>query len=291
MLQSISHHNERLFVVDRATSRAKGTMNIAIERKDEGNWLVLTGLTVLQLWTAHACAFFPHEYAHSFVAWMLGWKANPLALNYAHPSLTVLLVQLGINQNVDEVPIFASGHGSQAAMISAAGVVMGMVTYSLSRWGYMEAHRRASRGWAMFCYWVSVASLGNLIDYVPIRTFTDGTDLYQDMFAVERGLGWSPWTLLVVFGIPTTFALGHFFLRVEPSTLRWLFPSSAVKRAVVAVLTSLILFDFYGAAGWTDGGPISHQMSIVSVCIVAPLIAILSGIFAGRAVSPSAETT
>jgi len=42
----------------------------------------------------------------------------------------------------------------------------------------------------MFWYWVCVASVGNLIDYVPIRTFTDATDLYQDMYAVERGFGW-----------------------------------------------------------------------------------------------------
>jgi len=49
----------------------------------------------------------------------------------------------------------------------------------------------------MFWYWVCVASIGNFIDYAPTRTFTDGADLYQNMFAVERGLHWSPWTLLV----------------------------------------------------------------------------------------------
>jgi len=76
----------------------------------------------------------------------------------------------------------------------------------------------------MFWYWVCVASIGNFIDYAPTRTFTDGADLYQNMFAVERGLHWSPWTLLVVFGIPAAFALAHFFLRIEPSTMRWLFP-------------------------------------------------------------------
>ena len=57
---------------------------------------------------------------------------------------------------------------------------------------------------------ICVASVGNLIDYVPIRTFTDGTDLYQDMFAVEKGFGWSPWTLLVLFGIPTVCVVAYF---------------------------------------------------------------------------------
>jgi hypothetical protein len=134
----------------------------------------------------------------------------------------------------------------------------------------------------MFFYWVCVASVGNLIDYVPIRTFTNQTDLYQDMYAVERGFGWSPWTLLLLFGIPTAVVLVYFLARIEPKTLRWLFPRSIGKRVFLAILTAFILFDFYGAAGWADGGPVSHRMSVVSVCIVAPLVAVLSSYLASR---------
>ena len=242
------------------------------------HWSVFAILVAVQLWAAHAGVFFAHEYAHSFTAWVLGWKANPLALNYAHPTLTVFLIQLGIYQNVNEAPIFLSGHGVQAAVISASGSVIGnaLITFSLSQWGYRRARESASRAWAMFAYWVCVASVGNLIDYVPIRTFTDGTDLNQDMFAVERGLGWSPWMLLVLFGIPTAGVLVYFFSQFQPRTLRWLFPESATRRAVFAILTAFILFDFYGAAGWEDGGPISHQLSVLSVCVVAPVVAMLT---------------
>jgi hypothetical protein len=242
----------------------------------ERSWLALVGLTLLQLWAAHACAFFAHEYAHSFTAWLLGWKSNPLALHYAHPTLKVFLIQMGIDQNVDEVPIFAAGHGMQAALISAAGALLGngVLTYSLSRWGSAKARRDDGKRRAMFWYWVCVASVGNLLDYVPIRTFTDGTDLYQDMFAVERGLNWSPWTLLLVLGIPTALVLAWFLLRIEPSTLRWVFPQSPARRAAMAALTAFVLFDFYGAAGWSDGGPVSHRLSVISVCMVAPLAAL-----------------
>jgi len=251
------------------------------------NWLALAALTLVELWAAHALAFFAHEYAHSFTAWILGWKSNPFALNYAHPTLTVILVQLGIDQNVDETAMFARGFGVQAALVSAAGMLLGnaLFSYSLSRWGYAAARRRSARGWAMFWYWLSVASIGNLIDYVPIRIFTDGTDLYQDMFAVERGLAWSPWTLLAVFGVPTACALGYFFFRIEPATLRWLFPHSSARRVTVAVLTAFVLFDFYGAAGWSDGGPVSHRMSVLSVCVAAPLAALLT-VFFTRKQSP-----
>jgi hypothetical protein len=247
------------------------------------SWPGFAALTAAQLWAAHACVFFTHEYAHSFAAWLLGWKADPLALNYAHPTLTVLLFQLGIDQNVDEAPIFASGHGAHAAVINLAGAVVGnaLITYSLSRWGYQMAQRLSSRGWAMFAYWVCVASVGNFIDYVPIRTFTDRTDLNQDMFAVELGFGWSPWTLLIALGIPTALALLYFFFRIEPRTLRWLFPDSGSRRAIMSILTALFLFDCYGAAGLAGGGggPISHRMSLISVCVIGPLVAILTAIF------------
>lgn len=229
-------------------------------------------LLLVQLWAAHAVAFFAHEYAHSFTAWLLGWKTNPLALNYAHPTLKVFLIQLGIDQNVDEIPIFSGGHAFQAGLISAAGALLGngLISYSLSRWGYSEARRRGSRSWAMFCYWTCVASVGNFIDYVPIRTFTNGGDLSQDMYAVEKAFGWSPWALLTIFGIPTAFAVIHFLVRIEPSALSFLFPESSAKRAVMVILTALLLFGFYGSAGLSDAGPISHLMSVICVSVVAP---------------------
>ena len=244
-------------------------------------WPVLLAQTLAAVWAAHGVAFFLHEYAHSFTAWALGWKRNPLALHYAHPTLAVLLVQLGISQNVDEAAIFASGHAWQAASISAAGAVLGnaVVSYSLSRWLYYFAQRRDARGWAMAAYWLTVTSIGNFIDYVPVRTFIVGTDLDQDMYAVERGFDWSPWTLLLLFGVPTALAVLYFFTRIQPKTLAWLFPNSRPQRAFIAAFTSLFLFGFYGAAGWTGGGLIAHRISVVSVCVIAPLMAVLTTIF------------
>src|ERR1700683_2748477 len=100
------------------------------------SWPVFALTIAWQLWLAHAIAFFAHEYSHSFVAWMLGWKANPLALNYAHLSWIVVLTQLGIDQNEAALTIFHSGPGVQAAMISGAGMVIGnlLLTLPLSLW-------------------------------------------------------------------------------------------------------------------------------------------------------------
>jgi hypothetical protein len=42
-----------------------------------------------------------------------------------------------------------------------------------------------SRGWGMFAYWATVASVGNFLDYVPVRTFTTEGDMKFD----PTGLG------------------------------------------------------------------------------------------------------
>lgn len=218
--------------------------------------------------------FFAHEYAHSFTAFLLGWKADPLDLHFPPSSLTVWLIQMGIDQNVDEAPIFAAGRGVDAGLIALAGPLLGnaFITYSLNRLAYAWAKRRESREWAMLAFWACTASIGNFIDYVPLRTFT----LEGDMGSVQRGFGWSPWTVLIVLGTPTLLALAYFLLRIVPSTLRWLFPHSVAQRSFIAVLNASILFGFFGAAGLSGNGPVSHQLSMISIFACLPVAAVLS---------------
>jgi hypothetical protein len=130
----------------------------------------------------------------------------------------------------------------------------------------------------MLAYWAAVASVGNFLDYVPVRTFTSE----GDMGSVQRGFGWSPWTILVVLGIPTLLALIYFFARIEPPTVAWPFPRSAAKRSVVAILTAFAIFGFYGAAGLLEGGPISYRLSIISISVFFPLMAVFGALLVQR---------
>ena len=131
----------------------------------------------------------------------------------------------------------------------------------------------------MFAYWLCVASLGNFIDYVPIRTFAPE----DDMHTVVRGFGCSPWLILIVLGIPFCLAVIHFFWRIEPDTVTWLFPRSTARRGVVVFLTAFALFGFYGAAGWdSEYGAISHWMSAISVRVFFPLMAIAGWLLTTR---------
>ena len=235
--------------------------------------MIFIPLVILQLWLAHALVFFPHEFAHSFTAWLLGWKANPLALNYGTPSLAVVLAQFGINENVNYQPIFSSGNGWVAGIIAASGMVIGnmLVTFFLSLWLYRMAHRRHLPIFGMLLYWTTVASVGNFWDYVPIRVFaTSG-----DMFTIAKGFACSPWLVLLVLGIPTAIALVYLFQKFQAKALMWFFPDSKVKRGLMIILTAFAIFGFYGAAGWAeDCGPESRWLSKFSVLILAPLMMI-----------------
>jgi hypothetical protein len=133
----------------------------------------------------------------------------------------------------------------------------------------------------MFFYWMTVTSIGNLIDYVPVRMFSAG----GDMFSLERGLGWSPWTALVVLGIPTSCVLLYFLLRIQPMTVSWLFPRSSIRRAVLIVLTGAVLWGFYGADGLVEGGSLAYQMSKLSVFVLLPAVTPLSWFLTRRRVA------
>jgi hypothetical protein len=233
------------------------------------NWLFFFLIIILILWTAHAIAFFPHEYAHAFTAWIFGWKSNPLALNYGHLTPANLLLQFQIDENVNYDPIFVSGHAYQAGIISLAGLFLGnlIITYPLSLWGYYYAKQRDLRTLGLFCYWLCIASIGNLIDYVPVRTFGNS----GDMHTLAIGFNISPWTIIIILGIPFMIILSHCLYSFAPRALHWLFPYSAGSRVIMIILTAGALFGFYGAVGLLQNHPVSHRISLVSIYGLLPL--------------------
>jgi hypothetical protein len=229
-------------------------------------------LAIFQLWLAHAVGFMVHEYAHSFTAWLLHFKANPLALNYGHLNLDNLLFQEDIDENVDYAPIFAAGRGSLAALIAVAGVLIGNgLSYLLSRWLYTRAKEKKSRGWAMFFFWVCVMSVGNFLSYVPMRTFTN----HADMATTAQGLGVSARVIALVLGVPFAVAIWHFFARILPDAEVFLFQDEPVLKGVLILLTTFFVFVFFGGSGVRNYGSVSHWLSAFSIYVLFPVMTIV----------------
>jgi hypothetical protein len=236
------------------------------------SWPVLAVILIAQIWAAHAVAFFAHEYGHSFMAWALGWKPDPLLLNFGDLSWPNLLAMLKIDERVDYSPIFASGHGAQASLIAASGVLANAVLYPVSVAAFLKARERWSTA-AMFFFWLSAMCVGNFIDYVPTRTFSPA----GDMHTLERGLDVSPAVVLLALGLPFLMGGGYFFGKLLPQARRTLLPERTVAQAVVVGISTFLIFVFFPAAGFEAGtGPIAHIIATACIVAVFPLATILS---------------
>jgi hypothetical protein len=229
-------------------------------------------LALPQLWLAHAITFFLHEYAHSFAAWALQCKANPFVLHYGHLTVANLLVQSEIDELVDYTAIFRAGHGVVAALIAVSGVLLGNgLSYIFIRRLFNRYRRKHSAAWAMFFFFLCLMSVGNFLDSVPVRTFAD----HSDMATTARGFHTSPWTVVVVLGLPFALALRHFFARILLSSESLLFPWSYANRCLLVVLSCFLIFVFFGSAGLSGYGATSHWLSMTSIFACFPLAMVL----------------
>jgi hypothetical protein len=69
---------------------------------------------------AHYAAVLPHEYAHSFMAFALGYKSDPLVIHFGGTSVGNLTSLINIDEQVDYAPMFARGDGPAAALVVSA---------------------------------------------------------------------------------------------------------------------------------------------------------------------------
>jgi len=237
-----------------------------VQRKTIIFWLLVGSLW----WFAHALGYLLHEYAHSFTAWVLGYKANPLALNYGHLTPQNVAFLLGIDEKVDYDPIFAAGKGYLASLIAVAGVLFGNgVLYFAARGLYSFAKHRRREVLGLFAFLYCLMNVGNFLCYVPVRTFTT----HGDMATLEKGLHASPWWIIVVLGIPFTVAIWHFFSTLLPDACGFLFPGKRIQQVALLVLSSFTVFVFpFGAAGLRGYGAASRWISIFSSCALFPVV-------------------
>ncbi len=239
-------------------------------------------LAFLQLWLAHAICYLMHEYAHSFTAWLLHYKANPLALDYGHLNLDNLLFQADIDENVDYAPIFAAGRGPLASLIAVAGVLIGNgISYIAGLLFYMRARQKKRQAWAMFFFWICLMSVGNFLSYVPVRTFAT----HADMATTAQGLNVSAWWIALVLGVPFAVAIWHFLARILPDAETLLFPASLLSQRALVVLSAFLVFVFFGSAGIRNYGSISHWLSVISELVLFPTVTLICWLRRGQHVA------
>lgn len=224
------------------------------------------------LWLAHALGYLLHEYAHSIAAWVLGYKANPLALDYGHLSFLNFALLSDIDENVDYVSIFRAGKGYLVSLVAVSGVLFGNSTlYAVSRGLYSLAKKRNAQLLGLFAFLFCLMSIGNFWCYMPVRTFTT----HGDMANVEAGLHLSPWWIVTVLGVLFSLAIWHLFAKLLPDVRSFLFGDERIPRVVLTIVSSFTLFAYYGNAGLHGYGETSHLISVFSSGLLSPVALVL----------------
>ncbi|HEY0198012.1 MAG TPA: hypothetical protein VGC19_05650 [Rhodanobacter sp.] len=226
-------------------------------------------ISFVLLLITHAIAYLTHEYSHSLMAWCLGWMNDPFGIDYGHATLYNVIFLDDVGDNVNYPPIFASGHGMDAAIIALSGPFLGngllyFIVYGLTR----HTAIRTTRLGTSFAYWLSLMCAANVWGYVPLRAITTHADI---AFAAQ-GFGLSTWVLLPFVGIPSLFIVYHFFFKMFPMCHERMAGGSGNDFIVLATLTAYWFFSFFGGDGITGNyGLVSQLLCITSRYLLVPM--------------------
>lgn len=230
-----------------------------------GTLVLLTPAFVL---LSHYAAVLPHEFAHSFMAWALGRKDNPLAITWGGDSLTNMLLLTGIDENVNYRNVFAQGPASYVAWIAFAGPgIANGALYLLSLAWLKHAWLQTRPILFYFVFWFNFMNLANLYDYVPIRTFSARGDVANFV----HGLGISPWYVYSVGGYLVGTAIVGFLRRGLMRAYECLGLQTTAARSSLMACSVAILFCYFSLPGFRAGDEISFFIS-ASSWIVVPAV-------------------
>lgn len=233
-------------------------------------------ITPIFILLSHYLAVFPHEYAHSFMAWILGYKNNPLLLTYGGTSWNNLLLLANIDENVDYLRIYNAGYGYYVALIAFAGpgIANGLL-FIISLYLLNKASVKKNAYLFYFLFWFNLMNLGNFYDYVPIRTFAK----YGDVYNFVMGLNISPWLVYIVIGYLVAYLIWCFFTKTLISAYRYLAIFSISLRAALMLICVFILFGFFGgiigiliSSKSVDYTDISHFLTLTSFLMIPGVI-------------------
>ncbi len=233
--------------------------------------LKLALITVVFILISHYLAFLLHEYSHSFMAWILGFKTNPLAIIYGGEGWLNLLLLAHADENVNYPLIFASAHPAYASLVAFAG--SGIANGSLYAISYFLLKNKKVQQTPLLFYFLiffNLMNLGNFYDYVPIRTFA----AFDDVHNFVMGLNISPWWVYVIAGYIVAFLIWQFFTKTLISAYIHLHMTKTAQKASLMILCVFILFGYFGGFlyiypyGQAAVGNITYFLSATSLLAI-----------------------
>jgi hypothetical protein len=231
-------------------------------------------ITPIFILLSHYPAVLLHEFSHSFMAWALGFKTNPFALNYGGTGFWNLLLLINVDHNVNNKMIYALGHPGLVALIASAGPCMNILLFVVS-FCLLQTQKIKQRAyWFYFLLFFNLMNLGNIYDYVPIRTFAINGNMV-DVVDIEQGMHWSPWWIYLIVGYLLSFLVWQFFTRTLPAAYLHVKIQSTAGRAALMITCVCIFFGYFALPGFFNHGPVSAFLSATSWMAIPGIIVAL----------------
>jgi hypothetical protein len=222
-------------------------------------WLLLASTPLVVLVTYYL-SFLPHEYGHSFAAWILGIKSSPWPIIWGDTSIGNILFLDKMDENVDYDAAMASGKNLAVAVVAVSGIGVNGVLYLLMRFVLPFWRSSARRLVGYSAFWFLFMQVGNLYCYVPIRVASPHADMHNWVLGSHQSFWW----LYVVIGYLVLWAMVDFYRTVLPA-----------GRGVVLVTATLLMFGYFAGPGLMMPDDISVFVSRTSLLLI-PVVILVS---------------
>ena len=230
-------------------------------------------MTVIYFFLSHYVALFSHEWTHGTLAWVFGYKSNPFDIYYGVKTWSDLLLFPHIDEAVNYSHICSIGHPYQAGIIAITPPVItngGMFLICI----YLQSKKwLMNKKWLFyFVFWLSIMSLGNVFDYIPVRTFSTHGDIGNFLNAFNI----SPWWVFVIGTSIVVVFFYHFFKTQVPRVYQIMDIQTVAARTFLLFIILIILPGLFAIPGLGCGSNYTcNAIAWISIAYIPILMIIL----------------
>lgn len=196
---------------------------------------ILLWLTPIYILIAQLTAYI-HEYAHSFTAWILGFKTNPLDIIYGGWGWQNVLFLANIDENVNYTLIKQLGHQHWISLIAFAGPGIGSLSV------YLITLFLLRKKFNSFLYylvlWINLINIRELWAYVPLRALSSTADIAN----INHSLNISQWWIFILISPLVAWGAWNFFSNTLKNSYEKLGLFSKSSRAALFIITVIYFF-------------------------------------------------
>ena len=219
--------------------------------------------TLFLIFFTYDLSTFLHEWTHGLIAWIAGYKESAFAIHY--PTDWIFLSD--VDEAVDYQRILSDGKPAWVAWIAITPTFVGAALFLLGLFLINSLYVQKERWLYSFCYWFTLMNLGQVLDYIPIRTFSSKGDIAN--FAL--GSGFSRWSVLLPGAAFLIWGIYRLFVQENARAYRFLKLEGKNERRASLFIALLILFGYFGGVGFTQPDFISHSLSLFSWALIPVL--------------------